>query len=113
MKWNWLLAILYGLLTIWTGLLRGIEAKAFKPNALFFCLVMGLVAIAGGYVLRLGKRLAGTIVVFIPTAIVLAFYMYSFIAKPEGDATVRVGIIITASIAMLAFLFLPRAPQKD
>ena len=35
MNWQFVLTILYGLFMIWTGLLRGIEAQAFKPNAFF------------------------------------------------------------------------------
>ena len=61
MQNRYLLTIIYGLITIWTGLWRGIEAQAYKPNALWFCLVMGLVAIAGGFLYRLKKERAAMI----------------------------------------------------
>ena len=102
-------AIFYGLFTIWTGLLRGIEAHAYKPNALWFCLVMGSLAIAAGYLFRLGRNLAGLALGLFATLVVLGFYLYSFITAPAEDATVRVGLIIVASIGHLAVLTLPPA----
>ena len=111
MRNRWLFTILYGLLTIWTGLWRGIEARAYKPNSLWFCLVMGTVAIAAGFLFRLGKDLAGKIAALVAVAFVLGFYFHSFIAQPEKDATFRVGVIILASIAELVVLFLPAAPE--
>ena len=112
MKWKCLLAMGYGLLTVWTGVLRSVEAKAFKPNAFFFCLVMGLAAVAGGYLLRLGWRWTGTLAVLFSAGVVLAFYLSCFIGAPEKDATLRVGIIITGSIGTLVFLFLPPARRS-
>jgi len=104
---KWLLAILYGLFVIWTGLLRGIEAQAYKPNSLWFCLAMGLLCIAAGYLFRLNRNAAATMTSLVAVAFVLSFYLYCFICKPEGDATVRVGLVIVASIGFLAMLFLP------
>lgn len=109
---KWLLAILYGLFVIWTGLLRGIEAKAYKPNSLWFCLIMGLICIGAAYLFRLGKDGVATVVSLVATSFVLSFYLYCFIYKPEGDATVRVGLVIVASIGFLAMIFLPPAPSK-
>lgn len=110
---NWIFAIIYGLFVIWTGLLRGIEAKAYKPNSFWFCLVMGLTCIAAGYLFRLEKKMAATIISLIAAGFVLAFYAYCFVNKPEGDATVRVGLVIVASIGFLAMIFLPPSPQKS
>ncbi|MEO2023060.1 MAG: hypothetical protein ABGX05_14670 [Pirellulaceae bacterium] len=104
---KWLLAILYGLFVIWTGLLRGIEAQAYKPNSLWFCLAMGLLCIAAGYLFRLNKTAAATMTSLVAAAFVLSFYLYCFICKPAGDATVRVGLVIVASIGFLAMIFLP------
>ncbi len=112
MKSRWLFTILYGLLTIWTGLWRGIEAQAYKPDALWFCLVMGVVAIAAGFLYRMEKRLAGTITVLVSVACVLGFYFYSFIAQPEKHATFRDGLIILASIGELVVVFLPNAASQ-
>ena len=100
-------AILFGLVVIWTGLLRCIEAQAFKPNAFWFCLSMGLLAIAGGYLIRLKKSKIGIAVAAIAGLVVLVFYVNCLIKQPEKDATFRVGIAILASIAELAFIFLP------
>ena len=113
MATRWLLTILYGLLTIWTGLWRGIEARAYKPNALWFCLVMGVVAIAAGFLYRMNRRLAATITALVAVVFVLGFYFYCFIAQPEKDATFRVGLIIVASIGELVVILLPgAAPQS-
>ncbi len=110
---KWLFSILYGLLVIWTGLQRGIEAKAFKPNALFFCLVMGVAAIAAGFLFRFEKRLAAWITALVATLIVLGFYFTCFVSQPEKDATYRVGIIILASIGHLVGLFLPATRDRE
>ena len=110
---NWLYSILYGLFVIWTGLLRGIEAKAYKPNSLWFCLVMGLMAISAGYLFRSEKVSVAKCLSLVSGGVVLAFYLYCFINKPEGDATVRVGLVIVASIAFLALVFLPKGPKPE
>ena len=104
---RWLFSILYGLLVIWTGLLRGVEAAAFKPNALFFCLVTGLAAIVAGYLFRLGKNLAAWITGLSAAALVLAFYFMCFVGQPEKDATYRVALVLLGSIAYLTVMFLP------
>ena len=106
------IAILFGLLVIWTGLLRSIEAQAFKPNAFWFCLAMGLLAIIGGYLIRLGKSKLGTVVAASAGVIVLVFYVNCLIKQPEKDATYRVGLAILAAIAELAFVLLPTS-QND
>lgn len=108
---NWVVAILYGLFVIWTGLLRGIEAGQYKPNSLWFGLVMGLVSIAGGFLFRLRKQWLATGLVLFASTVVLLFYLYCFINKPESDATVRVGLVIVASIGCLSLVCLPPAPQ--
>ena len=100
-------AILFGLFVIWTGLLRSIEAQAFKPNAFWFCLTMGLIAIAGGYLLRLENSRIGIVIAAVAGVIVFVFYINCLIKQPEKDATIRVGLAILASIAELVFLFLP------
>ena len=51
--WKWLLTILFGLFVIWTGLHRGIEAVAYKPNALWFCMATGVMGIMGGFLYRI------------------------------------------------------------
>lgn len=109
---KWLLTILYGLLIIWTGLQRGIEAQAYKPNALWFCLAMGAVAITAGFLYRLEKRTAATITALAAVAIVFGFYFTCFISQPEKDATYRVGAIILASVAELVVVLLP-APRRE
>ena len=112
MRSPWLPTFLFGLLTIWTGLWRGIEAQAYKPNALWFCLVMGLTSIAGSFLLRAGRRRAGTITALVPAAIVLAVYFREFTLAPEENATFRVGIVLLASIAQIALLLLPSPPRS-
>ncbi len=110
---KWLFTILYGLLAIWTGLWRSIEAQAYKPNALWFCLVMGMLAIAAGFLYRMEKRLAGMVTALVPVIFLLGFYFYCFIGQPEKDATLRVGIIILASIAELVVILLPKTPHAS
>jgi hypothetical protein len=100
-------SILFGLFVIWTGLLRSIEAQAFKPNAFWFCLMMGLTAIAAGFLFRVGKAKLGTIVASFAGIVVLAFYLYCLIKQPEKDATYRVGLAIVAAIAELSLILLP------
>ena len=104
---KWLLTTLFGLFVIWTGLLRSIEAQAYKPNALWFCTAMGLIAIAGGIQYRRGKRILASLISGVAASIVLAFYFYCFITQPDKDATVRVGLVIVAAIAQLVVVVMP------
>ena len=99
--------IAFGLFVIWTGILRSIEAQAFKPNAFWFCLTMGLIAIASGFLFRLNKQKMAMVMGLTAGAIVLAFYMRCLIIQPEQDATYRVGLAILAAIAELVFILLP------
>ena len=69
---KWLFTVLYRLLTVWTGLLRGVEAKAYKPNALWFCMVMGLVSIAAGFLYRLEKKRSAAVTALAPVVIVFS-----------------------------------------
>ena len=105
-------SILFGLFVIWTGLLRSIEAQAFKPNAFWFCLSMGLIAIAAGFLFRIGKSKIATVVALFAGIVVLAFYLNCLIKQPEKDATVRVGLAILAAIAELVFVLLPANKPK-
>ena len=104
--------ILFGLFVIWTGLLRCVEAQAFKPNAFFFCLAMGIVALLAGFAFRLGREKTAIAMAAISGAIVLAFYLYCLIKQPEKDANVRVSLVIVASFAQLTFMLLPREKNK-
>ena len=100
--------ILFGLFVIWTGLLRCIEAQAFKPNAFWFCLTMGLIAIAAGYAYRIGQTKIATVVAVFAGVFVLAFYVYCLITQPEKDATYRVAMVIVAALAQISFILLPQ-----
>ncbi|NND96746.1 MAG: hypothetical protein HKN47_05385 [Pirellulaceae bacterium] len=108
MNYRWLLTILYGLYVIWTGLLRTIQAGEFKPNAFWFCLVTGLIAIVAGFLYRADKNWAATIVASLAVTVVLLFYLNCFITQPDKDATYRVGLVIIASIAQLCVITLPK-----
>ncbi|MFK7765889.1 MAG: hypothetical protein AB8B55_01515 [Mariniblastus sp.] len=99
--------IVFGLFVIWTGLLRCIEAQAFKPNAFYFCLTMGIIALAAGFVFRLGREKTAIGIAVVSGGIVLAFYLYCLIVQPEKDANVRVAMVIVASFAQLTFMLLP------
>ncbi len=104
MDWRFILTILYGLFMIWTGLLRSIEAQAFKPNAFYFCIVIGVLSIIGGFLFRAEKRWPAIIISLVATGTALAFYLNCFIAQPEQDATVRVALAIIASVAELCVI---------
>ena len=104
-------SIIFGLFVIWTGILRSIEAQAFKPNAFWFCLTMGLLAIAGGYLFRLGRQRIATGISASAGLIVLVFYLNCLIVQPESDASYRVGLVIVAAIGQLTLVFLP-APHN-
>ena len=102
--------IFYGLLILWTGLLRGIEAKAYKPNALWFCFAMGFLAILSGFLYRREKEFNATIIGIITFLFVFGFYLYCFITQPDKDATYRVGFAILGSVAALVTILLPEKP---
>ena len=107
---RWLFTVLYALHIIWTGLWRSLEAQAFKPNAFWFCLTMASGALAGAFLYRIGRQKLGTAVTTAVASIVLVFYLYSFITNAAQDASFRVALIITTSLAELVIvLFPPRA----
>ncbi len=105
-------SIAFGLFVIWTGILRSIEAQAFKPNAFWFCFVMGLLAIAGGYLFRLERRRMAIAVAVLAGGIVLSFYVNCLVVQPEKDASYRVGLVIVAAVAHLAFAVLPASRES-
>jgi|GEM_PF-790621 len=111
-SYRWLLTILFGLFVIWTGLLAGIEARAFKPNPFWFCLATGLVAVAGGFLYRVNRETAAMIVTLPAAGLVLGYYLFTFVSQPEQDATVRVGLVIVAAFGQMAVLFLPKPPRE-
>ena len=106
-------ALLYGIYTIGTGLLRSIEAQAYKPNSLYFCFVMGALIIASGFLHRLDKKRIAGVMACIATLLILGFYLTQFIGRSETEANLRVGGIIIASVAFLSFYFLPQTKALD
>jgi peptidoglycan/LPS O-acetylase OafA/YrhL len=111
-SWRWLLSILYGLLVIWTGLWNGIIHHAFKPNSFWFCLATGILAIAAGFLFRKERRTLASLVGLVSCGLVLAYYLFTFVSNPEEDATIRVGIVIVASIGQLVTILLPQPPDS-
>lgn len=105
--------IVFGLFVVWTGLLRSIEVQEFKPNSFYFCLTMGLVAIAAGFIYRFNWPGTATVVAALAGAMVLGFYLYCFIVQPEKDANVRVGLVIVAALAQLSLILLPSRRQTE
>ena len=106
------ITIIFGLFVVWTGLLRSVEAQEFKPNAFYFCLTMGLIAIAAGFVYRLDRRVVATCIAVAAGVMVLGYYVYSFVTQPEQDANIRVALVIVAALAQLSLVLLP-AKKRD
>ena len=102
------LILIYSLHVIATGLLRGIEAKAYKPNSLWFCSVCSLLIIGGAVLMQRGSHLLGKSLVGAITLLILGFYFYSYVSAPGDDATYRVGAVIVSSIGALLVLFFPK-----
>jgi len=104
---RWFAAWLFGLIVIWTGLSRSVEALAFKPNSFFFCLACGLIAIAAAWFFRARREriaLALSVVAFV---LVFGFYTWCFIKQPEKDATIRVARVIVASVGFISYVAFP------
>lgn len=101
--------IAYGLWIIWTGIFRCIEAAAYKPNALWFCMVTGLMGIAAGFLYRLNRSRLATSVALASSILVLGLYFFFLIKQPEKDATFRVGLALVAAIAAATVSLLPPA----
>lgn len=110
--WRWLFTFLFALLVFWTGLLRSIEASEFKPNAFFFCLVTGLMAIGAGFLYWLEKSKLAMVFGLASAGFVLGYYLFTFVTAPEQDANYRVGTVIIAAIAELIVVLLPRRTVK-
>jgi len=107
-----LLILGYSLHLFWTGLWASISAQAFKQNAFWFCLVLGLCCLAGSFIYQKGQEKLGRCLVAPAAGLVLGFYAYSFVSDPAADATFRVGLIILRSIAVQLVLFDRSAKRK-
>ena len=83
---------------------------AFKPNAFFFGLVCGLMAVAAAFLFRWKLQWPAYIVSVITFVFVCGFYTYCFVIQPDKDATMRVARVILASIAFISFVGL--APSQ-
>ena len=105
------LSVLFGLVIIWTGLGRGIEAAEYKPNALYFCFTMGTIAIIAGYLFQLQLPKIAIVIAVAVSIMVFGFYLSQFIGKPESDANIRVGIVILAAVAHFVSTTFP-APRE-
>ena len=107
-----LCCILYGIHVIWTGLWRNIEAASYKPNALWFCMTTGVIAIVAGFYYRKDRERLASIIAFCVTSVVFGFYLYEFVSSAETEATFRVGLVILSSIAQFVIIFLPARQTK-
>lgn len=107
-NWRWLFTFIFALVVIWTGLHRCIEAQAFKPNAFFFCLVTGLMAIGAGFFYWQEKDKLAMIFGLASAGFVFGYYLFTFITQPTEDANYRVGIAIIAATAQLIVVTLPK-----
>ena len=108
MNHRYIFTLLFGLHIIWTGLWRNIQAAAYKPNALWFCLVFGIVAIVASFLYRKQKERAASITAFCVATVIFIFYFREFVVHAETEANFRVGLIILSSIAQLVVIFLPQ-----
>lgn len=106
--WRWLFTFIFALVVIWTGLLRCIEAKEFKPNAFYFCFVTGLLAIGAGYLYWQRKDRLAMVFGLVSAGFVFGYYLFTFVTAPESDANYRVGIAIIAAIGELIVITLPK-----
>ena len=101
--------IIYALHIIWTGLWRSVEAQAFKPNAFWFCLILGTILLVSAFLHQFGKTKLASLLSVSIAIIALSFYLYSFISNAEQDASFRVALVITSSIAFIVVSLLPSA----
>ena len=112
MPYRWLFTLLYGLHIVWTGLQANIQAKAYKADALWFCLVMGAAAIGASILYRAGRNSAAWKLAGFVVAVVFGFYLFCLIKHPEEDATLRVGLIIISSVAQAGVILMPTPPRR-
>lgn len=111
--WRWLITFAFALLVFWTGLWRCIEVKEFKPNAFYFCLVTGLMAVGAGFLFWQGKHNLGMVIGVASAGFVFGYYLFTFVTEPEKDASYRVGIAIIAALAELIAILLPRRDTRS
>ncbi len=108
-----MLIVAYALHLFWTGLWASIAAQELKLNAFWFCLLLGTVCVIGGVMYRLEKTRLARLLVTPAAALVMGFYVYSFVNDPNVDATFRVGLIILSSIGVQLVLFFPPIGVKN
>ncbi|MFC4991970.1 hypothetical protein [Rubritalea tangerina] len=103
--------VCYALHLILTGLWRSIEAQAFKPNAFWFCLTLGILSLAAAFLLQLRKVKLAKVLSCFSAALALSFYLYSFVTNAPQDSSWRVALIIISSIAILVATTFPSKPN--
>jgi hypothetical protein len=99
------MTILYGLVTAAVGLWRHVEAGG-NPQALWFGVVMGAVALAGGLLIMRGWRRTGLLVAAVALAFVGGWFVRRvFIGHEEGLSPRIVTILAACAVEALVLLY--------
>lgn len=105
MKIAGFLTIVYGLVTAAVGVWRHVEAGG-NPQALWFGVVMGAVALAGGLLLLRGWRWTGLLVSAVALAFVAGWFVRRvFIGHEEGLSPRIVTILAACAVEALVLLY--------
>ncbi|MBA7577751.1 hypothetical protein ES708_19606 [subsurface metagenome] len=101
------ITIIYGLLVMGIGIWRNIQT-GHSPEALWFGLVMGTIAIIGGILLVLKKRIPAYIVTFVAIGFVGGWFLYRILThSSDGVTSLRVWIILVATVTETIILLNP------
>jgi hypothetical protein len=92
------ITIIYGILVMGIGIWRNV-LTGDSPKALWFGLVMGTIAVIGGVLLVLKKRIPAYIVTFVAIGFVGGYFLYRIFTHPsDGVTSVRIWIVLAATV---------------
>ena len=103
MKQKQLATFLYGFVVIGVGLWRHLETGD-SPQAIWFGIAMGLLAIAGAALLSLKRKLPGYILIALSLCFVSGWFLYRMFTHQSDGSSMRVILVISASVVELCIL---------
>ena len=107
-----IMTIIYGCVVIGIGLWRHLQTGS-SPKALWFGLVMGVIAISGGILLMLKKHIPAYIATFIAFGFVGGYFGYRILTHPsDGVTSIRVWIVFAATIVAAILLVIPSSKNN-
>jgi hypothetical protein len=97
--------VLYAGAVAASGIWRHVQADC--PQALWFGVIMGVIAVAGAVLLCLRKPLPGYLTTFLSVSFVGGWFTRRFLTHPTDGQSLRVILVLAACLIEVLILVLP------